>query len=154
MTPPTLEARVQALEDREAIRALIADYGPRADSGDAAGVAALWTEDGSYTIAGFGSAQGRDAIAALITSDTHRQLMADGCAHMLGPVAITLAGDHAIARGHSVVFRWTGTGFEAARVAANRWDLVRTAQGWRVRHRENGLLTGAAAARALLSSPA
>jgi len=40
---PTLEERLQALEDREAIRALIARYGPLADSGDAAGVAALWT---------------------------------------------------------------------------------------------------------------
>ena len=140
--PPTPEARLQALEDREAIRDLIARYGPLADSGDAAGVAALWTEDGSYAVHGFADAVGHAEIAALIDGPYHQQLMADGCAHVLGPVAIDLAGDSATARGHSLVLRWTGSQFEVRRVAANRWELVR---------RENALLQGAAAARALLA---
>ena len=60
MTTPLepLEARLQALEDAEAIRTLIARYGPLADQGDAEGVAQLWSEDGSYAIAGFGEARG------------------------------------------------------------------------------------------------
>ncbi|MEY4721529.1 MAG: hypothetical protein RIQ46_1254 [Pseudomonadota bacterium] len=101
-----------------------------------------------------GVAEGREAIAGLIDGPTHRALMADGCAHLLGPVAIALDGDRATARGHSVVFRHTGQGFEAFRVSANRWDLVRTADGWRVRHRENAVLDGTGAARALLAQPA
>ncbi len=148
---PPLEARLQALEDREAIRELIARYGPMADSGDAAGVAALWAEDGSYAVHGFADAVGHAEIAALIEGPYHQQLMADGCAHVLGPVAIDLAGDSATARGHSLVLRWTGSQFEVLRVAANRWELVRTQQGWRVARRENALLQGAAAARALLA---
>lgn len=156
MDPATLAARLQALEDREAIRALIAGYGPLADAGDSAGIAALWTADGTYGVGGMDDsgrflAQGQAAIAGLIDGPTHRALMADGCAHLLGPVAIDLDGDRATARGHSVVFRHADGRFEAARVSANRWELVRTAAGWRVSHRENALLDGSEAARALLA---
>jgi len=150
--PPTPEARLQALEDREAIRDLIARYGPLADSGDAAGVAALWTEDGSYAVGGMTEAKGRAAIAALIEGQMHQSLMAGGCAHVLGPVAIDLDGDTATARGHSVVFRADGEGgWTPFRVSANRWSLARTPEGWRVTRRENALLDGSEAARALLA---
>lgn len=146
--------RLRALEDREAIRELIASYGPLADAGEGEAIAALWTEDGSYGVGGMGEARGRGAIAGFMYSPTHRDLMADGCGHVLGPVVIDLDGDRATARGHSIVMRHTtGGGFEACRVSANRWDLVRTEQGWRVSHRENALLDGSAAARALLSPP-
>ena len=151
--PPTVEARLQALEDREAIRELIASYGMLADTGAADALSQLWVEDGRYAVGGMAEAKGRAAIAALIDGPTHRTLMADGCAHMLGPVTITLNGDSATARGHSVVFRATGQGgFEAHRVSANRWQLARTADGWRVTARENALLDGAEAARALLAT--
>lgn len=150
---PDLEARLRTLEDREAIRDLIARYGPLADSGNAEGVAALWAEDGVYAVAGFAEAQGRAAIAALIAGDNHRQLMAEGCAHVLGPVAIDLDGDRAVARGHSLVVRWTGQAFELHRAAANRWELARGDRGWQVTRRDNALLQGDEAARALLSPP-
>lgn len=148
-----IEARLRALEDKEAIRALIASYGPLADCGDANGVAALWDPQGSYAVAGMADAQGQAAIAGLIEGPVHQQLMADGCAHLLGPVAITLDGDSATARGHSIVFRWTGEHFEVFRVSANRWTLARHADGWRVIRRDNALLNGQAAARTLLAPP-
>lgn len=147
----TVEERLTALEDLEAIRNLIASYGPLADSGNAEAVAALWVENGSYAVGGMVEAKGRAAIAALIDGETHRALMADGCAHLLGPVAIDLHGDHAAACGHSIVFRNGTTGFEVWRVSANRWQLVRTAAGWRVERRVNAPLDGSAAARALLA---
>lgn len=125
-----------------------------ADAGQSEAIAALWTANGSYGVGGMGTAQGREAIAGLIDGPVHRALMADGCAHVLGPVAIDLDGDRARARGHSVVLRHTGTGFEVLRVSANRWDLVRTSEGWLVSHRENALLDGNEAARALLAHPA
>lgn len=149
-----LAARLQALEDREAIRDLIASYGPLADAGAAAAIAGLWAEDGSYGVGGMGAAAGRTAIAELIEGPTHQGLMAQGCAHLLGPVTIELAGDRATARGHSVVFRHTAAGFEAWRVAANRWDLARIDGRWQVSHRENALLDGSDAARALFNPPA
>jgi len=142
--------RLEALEDREAIRELIAQYGPLADSGNAAALAALWAEDGTYEVVGFASAQGNDAIAALIDGPHHRALMAQGCAHVLGPVTITQTGNRAVARGHSVVFGHEAGRFFAHRVAANRWTLERGEDGWRVVHRANALLDGAEAAQALL----
>lgn len=151
MQLPTVDERLIALEDREAIRNLIASYGPLADSGDAEAVAALWTEEGSYAVGGMAEAKGRAAIAALINGDTHRTLIADGCAHLLGPVAIDLADDRAVARGHSVVLRNGTSGFEVWRVSANRWELVRTTDGWRVERRVNAPLDGSEAARALLA---
>ena len=151
--PDSIEAisqRLLLLEDREAIRDLIARYGPLADTGNAAGAAALWRDDGVYAIGGMGENCGHAAIAALIDLPGHRQLMADGCAHMLGPVAIDLDGDRATARGYSGVFRWNGSVWEAVRISANRWQLARGAGGWAVTRRDNALLDGGEAARTLL----
>ena len=155
--PETLEAlalRLRALEDREAIRDLIARYGPLADTGDAPGVAALWREDGVYAVGGMEESKGRDAIAALIQGPIHQQLMSGGCAHVLSPVSIKIDGDHATASGYSCVFRWTGDVWEAARVSANRWNLARGDEGWDVVRRDNALLDGNQAAQALLNLPA
>lgn len=147
----TLEARLTELQDREAIRNLIASYGPLADSGDAVAVAALWHDDGVYEVGGFGASQGHEAIAALIDGATHRQLMQDGCAHLLGPVHIRIEGRRAIAVGHSCVLRHHDDGFAAHRVSANRWELTKDADGtWRVSRRCNRLLDGDPAAQALL----
>lgn len=150
---PEIQAgqRLQALEDREAIRELIARYGPLADSGQDDAVAALFTPDGVYAVGGMGEAQGRAAIAALIQGPIHQSLMADGCAHVLTSPAIELDGDQAIARCHSIVLRHQDNAWIPLRVAANRWHLVRGREGWQVSRRDNALLDGSAAARALLS---
>lgn len=147
-----LESRLAELEDREAIRNLIAAYGPRADSGDAAAIAAMWTEDGVYEVGGYGAHTGHAAIAALFTAGTHVELMRNGCAHVLGPLHIDVHGHRATAIGHSCVFRHAGDGFEAWRVSANRWELERRAEGWRVRRRVNRPLDGSEAARVLFSA--
>ena len=60
----TLETQLTELQDREAIRNLIASYGPLADCGDADRVAGLWQDDGVYEVGGFGASQGHAAIAA------------------------------------------------------------------------------------------
>ncbi len=152
--PERLAERLRALEDREAIRDLIARYGPLADSGQAEAVAALFAEDGVYAVGGMGEAKGRAAIAALISGPVHQALMADGCAHVLSSPAIDLSGDRAVARCHSVVLRHQDGEWAPVRVAANRWELARTSEGWQVTRRDNALLDGKAAARDLLSPPA
>ena len=146
----SMDDRLRCLEDMEAIRKLIASYGPLADIGDAQGVAALWAENGSYSVGDFGEAQGWEQIGALILSDTHQELLTAGCGHILTAPHITLDGDSAIAINHSVVFRKAGDNHKAWRVSANRWELVRTDDGWRVQHRHNRPLNGDGAARALL----
>lgn len=149
--PEAIAERLLIVEDREAIRDLIARYGPLADAGDAQAVAALWSEDGSYAVGGMGEARGRRAIAALISGPLHQSLLADGCAHVLTSPAIDLAGDGAVARCHSVVFRHEDGEWAPVRASANRWELARTSAGWQVTRRDNVLLDGSAAARALLS---
>lgn len=136
--------RLQRLEDLEAIRNLIASYGPLADSGDADGVAALWSASGTYDVGGFGVSVGRPAIAALICGDTHQSLMAQGCAHILSPHQIMLNGATAIATGYSIVFRKIGDAYEAWRVSHNRWELSRQTDGsWLVDMRVNRPVSGA-----------
>lgn len=138
------ENRIRHLEDVEAIRNIIASYGPLADSGDAEGVAALWSENGAYDVGGFGVSKGREDIAALITGETHKSLMAQGCAHMLSPHHIVLNGDKAVATGYSTVFRKVGDVYEAWRVSANRWELERQPdENWLVALRVNRPVDGA-----------
>ena len=108
-----IEARLQRLEDKAAIAELIASYGPLADRGMADELARLWVDNGEYTVAGFGTARGHAEIAALIEGETHQQLMAQGCAHVLSPHTIALGGGEAEASGYSVVFRRSGDAFEA-----------------------------------------
>lgn len=146
----SLEHRLAELEDREAIRNLIARYGPLADTGNAAAIAAMWREDGVYEVGGYGEYAGHDAIAALFTTGTHQELMRAGCAHILGPLHISIDGPQAVAVGHSCVFRHTASGFEAWRVSANRWELLKSDGRWRVSRRSNRPLDGSEAARVLL----
>ena len=149
----SLAARLRELEDREAIRNLIASYGPVADRGDAAAAAALWAEDGLYDVGGFGVYRGQGALEAMLLGKSHQTLIAGGAAHVLSPVEVRLQGDTATAIGYSCVFCWTGERFEVYRVSANRWRLRRGAGGnWQVELRENRLLNGDADALVLLSA--
>lgn len=149
-TLESLAARVRLLEDREALRDLIAQYGPLADSGDAQALSQLWDAEGSYDVLGFAAAKGQSAIAGLIESAEHQSLMHDGCAHLLGPITLKIDGDTAFATGHSIVFRRSEAGFIVYRVSANRWQFRRGSAGWLVIHRTNALLNGDAEARMLL----
>lgn len=149
--PEALAARIAALEDREAIRGLIASYGPLADAGDCAGAAALWVEDGIYEVGGFGVYRGRPAIQALLEGENHQALIHGGAAHVLSPPVIDLNGYLATARTYSAVFRKSEDGWQAHRVSANMWHLVRIGADWKVARRVNSLLDGSADARALIA---
>ena len=132
-----LEDRIGPLEDAEAIRNLIAGYGPAADRGDADAVANIWWEDGAYDVGGFGVSKGHEAIAALITGDFHQQLMAEGCAHVLSPHEISVDGNKAEATGYSTVFRKNGDGYDAWRVSYNEWTFEKRGDEWRAALRIN-----------------
>ncbi len=146
---PDADTRLRGLEDAEAIRTLIARYGPLADAGEAETLALLWHEAGEYDVAGFGVARGHAEIAALIEAPFHRALLAQGCAHVLSAPAIALDGDGASALNHSMVLRQMDETWEVWRVSANRWEFVRTSAGWRVARRVNRPLDGNADALAL-----
>ncbi|MDX2357596.1 nuclear transport factor 2 family protein [Dietzia sp. PP-33] len=125
--------------DELAILRLVASYSPRVDSGDAEGVAELWTDDGVYDV-DTGLLEGHRGLTEMVRGDAHQGLIAHGCGHVPGLPVVLLDGDHAVATGYTqLVVRSSRPGrYTVMRVTANRWELERrgpvdaTDRGWRV----------------------
>jgi uncharacterized protein (TIGR02246 family) len=64
--PNALAARIQTLEDREAIRALLVSYAHTLDTRDFDGFERLWAKDAEFIGGGGNSAQGPKAIRNLL----------------------------------------------------------------------------------------
>jgi len=97
-----LAARVQVLEDREAIRALILAYGQAHDHRDYKTFASLFATNGEW-VGGLGSAKGPDAIFKLMdkTIGHNPQPNGSGTFHVLTNDQIEIHGDRA-----SAVTKW------------------------------------------------
>lgn len=145
-----LERRLRALEDERDIAHLIASYGPYVDAGAGDEVAGLWLDDGVYDVDEV-RLDGRDAIATMVATDPHQGWIAGGYAHVLGPPAVTVDGDEAVAVCHSLMVVRDDGRFVVRRATANHWVLVRTPEGWRVRTRTSRLLDGRDASPRLLA---
>ncbi len=98
----TLAARVQVLEDREEIRALILTYGQSHDHRDYRTFASLFAANGEW-IGGLGSAKGPDAIFALMDKSIGHNPLPNGSGtfHVLTNDQIKIDGDRA-----SSVTKW------------------------------------------------
>ncbi|GAA4474622.1 nuclear transport factor 2 family protein [Rhodococcus olei] len=149
----SLEQRVRVLEDHNAIMRLMYSYGPSVDSGLAAVVAGLWTEDGVYDV-DTGRMDGRHEIANMVRTHPHQGFIQHGCGHVMSPAHITVDGDTAVAVCHTqLILRLPdGSGYQVSRVTANRWELIRTVDGWRVTSRTSRILDGQEESRAILAS--
>jgi len=159
----SLEARLQAMEDRlrfledeRAIRQLIASYGPAVDSGNTDAAVALWTDAGIYDYVTIIDDHTREqyldpqGIHDMLEHSHHQRLIHEGAAHTLGPAHIEIDGDTAVATNYSVILRRIGMSVAIYRMAGNRWDLVRTPDGWRTERRTTRMMDGSEEARALL----
>ncbi|MGF7005308.1 nuclear transport factor 2 family protein [Aminobacter sp. BE322] len=146
-----LEARIKGLEDQLAIYQLFATYGPSVDSRTGSVTASLWAEDGAYDFGG-DPLVGAAKVGSLVDIEPHVHYVADGCAHVLSMPHVAIDGDKAVATGYSRVYLNQGDHWRVERASANRWELVRTPEGWRVQNRVNRLLNGQPEARDLLSS--
>jgi hypothetical protein len=146
-----LRRRVQELEDRLALMQLIASYGPAVDSGSPEPAARLWTDDGVYDTYP-AVLHGREEIAGMVTGEPHQRLIHSGAAHLQGLPHLRVDGDRAVATAYSqLVLRDEATdSYRIWRTGVNRWEFVRTPQGWQVTHRVNRQLDGGAEARELL----
>ncbi len=156
MTEPDiaqLRRQVRELSDRLEILQLLASYGPAVDSGSAEATAALWIEEGSYDTVP-APMVGRQAIADMVRGERHQSYVHHGCGHLIGIPHIQLHGDRAVVTGYSqlVLRDATADGFRIWRTAVNRWELVRTPDGWRVAHRINRLLDGSPESHELLAA--
>ena len=64
--PSAVAARLQVLEDRDAIRALLVSYASTLDNRDFAGFEQLWAKDAEFVGGGGNSAKGPAAIRDLL----------------------------------------------------------------------------------------
>lgn len=148
-----LEARVRLLEDQLAIQRLINSWGPAVDGDNPQAAAALWTEDG-VLLSDMQNTHldGPSAVAAMVRDAGHQELVRAGSAHVQAFPIVTVDGDSARAVGYSRVYLHNRDGgYQVWRVSANRWDLRRTPQGWRVCRRVNQAIDGGQKARDVLN---
>ncbi len=144
-----LESRLRVAEDRLAIANLIASYGPAVDRRDRAATEAIWAKGGTYVIGD--EVVPFDELADIVDRPGHLRYVNTGCSHFLSPARISLDGDTAVAVNYSTVIMHEGERWVVDRLSANRWELVRTDEGWQVERRSNRMITGVEEARALLA---
>jgi hypothetical protein len=160
----TLEERLRAIEDRLEIYQLIASHPVSADTGADFYSRAIYVADGSLDLGGGKGAAGNEAIAAIVQTPDHQAAIEGGIAHFAGLPHIAIDGDEAVVTSYlqiltpdhlaepvSVPGHGTGKGFRVHRVGANRWELTRTPQGWKIRRRVLRPLDGSAEARDILA---
>jgi len=159
-----LEQRIRAIEDRFAVYNLIASHPPSADTGAAAYAEAVYTEDGIFDRgAELSGATGNRALGALLQSEGHRAAIAGGLAHFTGLPHVTLDGDSAIVISYLQILtpkksgeavevpnHGASRGYHIHRVVTNRWDLVRTEAGWKIKRRTIRLVDGSEPSREIL----
>jgi hypothetical protein len=152
----SVEERLRDIEDRLEIYNLIASHPPSADTGAKDYTASVYTDDGVFDRgAKLSGATGNAAIAAGLTSPGHQAAIAGGIAHFTSLPHIALEDDRAVVTNYLQIL-WpqtqgdpvevpnhgTSKGFRVHRVVANRWELVRTPAGWKIKHRAIRLMDG------------
>jgi hypothetical protein len=160
----TLEQRVRAIEDRLAIYNLIAGHPPSADTGADYYAEAVYAEDGMFDRGtNLSGAVGNKAIAAMLRSEGHQAAIAGGLAHFTGLPYIDLDGDQAVVTSYLQILtpRQSGEaievpnhgasrGYHIHRVVTSRWELQRTAAGWKIKRRTIRLVDGSEPSREVL----
>ena len=160
---PDIETRLRAIEDRLEIYNLIASHPPSADTGADYCTRSAYTADGVIDLGSGKTAEGNEAVAAMVKTPGHQAAIAGGLAHFCGLPRIEIDGDaamvtsylqiitpHPTAERHEVPNHGISNGFRIHRVGANRWDLVRTPDGWKIRRRTLRPLDGSEPAREVL----
>ncbi|HLW95207.1 MAG TPA: nuclear transport factor 2 family protein [Solirubrobacteraceae bacterium] len=132
----TLEARLERLEDLEAIRALLADYRRYLDGKDFRAYASLFAREGEF-IAGEGDAiraSGPEAIFALVDGMRGTLLTDQGGddVHVAVNEVIELAGDRATANSTWVyLIRGEGDVPEVSKIGHYEDELIREDGRWK-----------------------
>jgi hypothetical protein len=159
----TLEERIRAIEDRLAIYNLIASHPPSADTGADYYTRAVYAEDGAFDRGPHAGGAGREAVAAVVKTPAHQAAIAGGLAHFAGLPHITIDGDTAVVISYLQILtpqksgeavevpnHGASRGYHIHRVVTNRWDLVRTASGWKIKRRTLRPVDGSQPSRDIL----
>lgn len=131
---PSIESRLQRLEDIEAIRRVLTDYGRFLDARDFASYSRLFAKDGEW-VGGFGTVKGPAAIQAFMEKNIAGPNTAHNY-HVLSNFEIEVHGDTATAWS-----RWTfvvpGADQKPAMAQGGRYEdlLVREDGRWKFKRR-------------------
>jgi len=151
----SIEDRIRAIEDRLEIYNLIASHPPSADTAAHEYIRSIFVEDAVLDLGGTKTASGSKAIAEMPQKPEHHQAIRGGLAHFAGLPHVTVDGDRAVATSYLQILAAHPTadeievpahgrtkGFRIHRVGANRWELIRTPQGWKIERRTYRTLDG------------
>jgi hypothetical protein len=142
----SLEQRIQAIEDRLDILNLVAAHPPGADSASHDFAESFWLADGTVDAAG--QAKPYESMIGVLNTPGFTEAQRQGICHFAGLPHITIDGDRAVATSYLQILaadpdgkpfdlsaHGTSKGFRVLRLSANRWELQRTPEGWRIKSR-------------------
>lgn len=142
----SIEQRLQAIEDRLEILNLVAAHPPGADSASHDFAESFWLADGTVDAAG--QAKAYKSMIGVLNTPGFAEAQRQGICHFAGLPHITIDGDSAVATSYLQILaadpdgkpfelsaHGTSKGYRVLRLSANRWELRRTPEGWRIKSR-------------------
>jgi hypothetical protein len=139
---------------------LIMSYPIALDSGDQNYCRRVWSEQGVFDrgssepaehSGGYQGSYGLETILEEMNGLAIQAARDRGLAHVMTTPHVLIDGERAVATNYNQLIEGRSKGFITTRVSANRWELVRSAEGWRIERRMLRLLDGSTEARQLLS---
>jgi ketosteroid isomerase-like protein len=150
-----LLARITAAEDKLEILTLLSGSAFSSDVASEAYWTKMFTEDAVFDRAPGMLNKGRDEILKIINDPGQKEAIKGGMTHLAMLPYITLKGDSAIATGYLLIAmpdtaashvnlpgKGLSPGFSIYQLTVNRWQLLRTTEGWKVTQRTVRSITG------------
>lgn len=131
-----LRAKVQVLEDKDAIMSIVVRYGMCADSGDNVGASADYADDAVVELGGGLTFPGAAGIRAML-GRPDQQAMAGRTAHTGGPFDVIVTGDRAVATGYFRTYVASENGNVLTRLSYTRLEFARRDGRWVITRRDS-----------------
>jgi ketosteroid isomerase-like protein len=143
-----LLARITTAEDKLEILTLLSGSAFSSDVASEAYWTKMFTQDAVFDRAPGMQNKGRDEILKIINDPGQKQAIEGGMHHLAMLPHITLKGDSAVATGYLLIVmpdtaashvnlpgKGVSPGFSIYQLTVNRWQLLRTTEGWKVTQR-------------------
>lgn len=144
----SLQQRITAAEDRLEILNLLAGSAFSSDVASEAYWTKMFTENAVFDRGQGMQDKGRDEILKIVNDPGQKEAIKFGMTHLAMLPHITLNGDSAVATGYLLIVmpdtaashvklpgKGVSSGFSIYQLTVNRWQLVRTTDGWKVTKR-------------------
>jgi ketosteroid isomerase-like protein len=141
-------ARITAAEDQLEILTLLSGSAFSSDVASEAYWTKMFTEDAVFDRAPGMQNKGRGEILKIINDPGQKEAIKGGMTHLAMLPHIALKGDSAIATGYLLIVmpdtaashvnlpgKGVSPGFSIYQLTVNRWELLRTTEGWKVTQR-------------------